>query len=633
MKMKLRNSISLGMLACIGLCGSVASQAQTWQLVGPAGFTASGSGVANWQRLLVDEYNNLYLSYNDEGFGISSGQGTVMKFNGTNWVSIGTPGFTTNFAHHSDFTFGGGDTLYFSYADGSSSAMSRGAVMMYNGTTWSSIGSLITTGECQYSSLAVADNGTLYLGMIDNGVPNGAMVVKKYDGGTSWSNVGASPISTASGAAYADFALDKFDTPYVVYQDKSEAPGKVRVKKYDGTNWVNVGDPLLATTGPGAGPAMDIYIAFDINNKPYVSYSHTFQGPPRISVERFNGTTWELVGPAQFSSGQFETSLFSSLALPKDAPYVAYQHGGLGMKASVKKYNTLTSAWENVGTPAVSDDVSAFTSIAVDGNSNVYVAYFDQANGNKNTVKKFTVCEAPVIQTVVAENSPICEDSATLKVTGVLNDASQWQWFTGACNAGTAIGIGDSIKVSPNQSTTYYVKGLGGCVISGGCMQVTVDIAMPKPTITLVNNVFTSSAASGNQWYRNSALIPGAINQTYTATQQGYYYSRVTSGNCSRSSDSLLFEPTSITGVNQNENIKVYPVPFDGNLNIKFDDASLFGKRDWQVKITDKLGREVYQSAISKSATTLNLKQQAAGLYFVKIYNGNESYVYKVVKK
>jgi hypothetical protein len=631
MQMKLRNSISLVLLVCLTLAKPISSTGQTWELVGTAGFSASGSGVCNWQRLLVDRYNNLYLAFNDEGFGLGSGQGTVMKFNGTNWVSVGTPGFTANFAHHSDFAFGNGDTIYYSYADGSAAAMSKGAVMMYNGTTWSSIGSTLTTGECQYSSLAFADDGTLYLGMIDNGIPNGGMVVKKYSGGT-WTNVGTSPIS-AAGAAYADLVLDRFDTAYIAYQDKGELPGKVRVKKFDGTNWVNVGDPLLATTGPGAGAAMDIYLAFDLLNRPYVSYSHTFQGPPRISVERFNGTTWELVGPAQFSSGQFETSLFSSMALPKDAPYVAYQHGGLGMKATVKKYNNATSAWENVGVPAVSDDVSAFTSIAVDGNGNVYLAYFDQANGTKNTVKKYITCEAPELQSIVAIGSPICEDSATLKVTGILNDANNWRWYTGTCNNGVLIGSGDSIKVAPSASTTYYVKGIGNCVVTGACLQVDVDVALAKPTITLTNNVFTSSAATGNQWYRNNTLIAGATNQTYTATQQGYYYTKVTSGSCSRPSDSLLYQPTSIADVKQHGNIKIYPVPFDGSLNIKFDDAQLFQKNDWQVKITDKLGREIYKSDLGKSFTTLNLKQQAAGIYFVNIYNATDNYVYKVVKK
>jgi len=633
MKKTLRNRMGLALLVGLGLYAPQTGVAQVWETVGTAGFSASGSGVSNWQRLLVDQYNNLYLSYNDEGFGTTSGQGTIMKYNGTTWVPVGTPGFTQNFSHHSDFCFGNGDTLYYSYADGSSTAMSRAAVMMFDGTNWSTIGTSLTTGECQYSSIAHAADGSVYVGMIDNGVSGGAMVVKKYTGGTTWTDVGPTPISTPSGAAYADMVLDRHDTLYIAYTDMSESPGKVRIKKFNGSSWVNVGDPVLATSGPGAGSAMDIYLAFDIFNVPYVSYSHTYMGPPRISVEKFNGTSWELVGPVQFSSGTFETSLFSSLALPKSAPYVAYQHGGLGMKATVKKYNATTLNWENVGAPGVSDDVAAYTSIALDGNGNVYVAFFDQAHGNMNTVKKFITCTAPVIQTVTTQNTPVCQDSAALTVTGTLNDASSWQWFSGSCNNGTLVGSGTTIHVKPNATTSYYVKGLGGCVGTGGCNEVVVDVAVSKPTITLANNVFTSSAATGNQWYRNNTIISGATNQTYTATQQGYYYTKVTSGDCSIASDSVQYQPTGINTVSSQAGINVYPVPVSDYLHINFEDARLFHQNNWQVRITDKLGREVLNEPIRKTTSNIDMKQQASGVYFVTLSNNATRVVYKVVKK
>lgn len=631
MKKTLRNGIGMALLAGLNLCNQQTVIAQTWETVGTAGFSASGSGVSNWQRLLVDQYNNLYLSYNDEGFGTNAGQGTIMKYNGTTWAPVGTPGFTQNFSHHSDFTFGNGDTLYYSYADGSSTAMSRAAVMMFNGTAWSTIGSLLTVGECQYSSIAHAHNGDVYLGMIDNGVSGGAVKVKKYSGGT-WTDVGTNPISTPSGASYADMVLDRHDSLYVAYTDMSESPGKVRVKKFNGTDWVNVGSPMLAITGPGAGSAMDIYLAFDIFNTPYVSYSHTFQGPPRISVEKFNGTDWELVGPAQFSSGTFETSLFSSLALPKNAPYVAYQHGGLGMKATVKKYNSTSLAWEDVGTPGISDDVAAFTSIALDGNGNVYVAFFDQAHGNMNTVKKFVTCEAPVITAVTTQNTPVCQDSAVLTVAGTLNDATDWKWYSGSCNNGTLVGTGAALHVKPNASTAYYVKGLGGCVATGGCNEVMVDVAVSKPTITKVNNVFTSSAATGNQWYRNNASITGATNQTYTATEPGYYQTKVTAGTCTIASDSLQYQPTGISTIPSHAGINVYPVPVNDYLHVNFEDAKLFQQNNWQLRITDKLGREVYNAAVKSTTSSIDMKHYASGLYFVTLYSNETRIVYKVAK-
>src|SRR5690606_2530310 len=333
-----RRCLALSMLGML----SVAASAQSWVTVGSEGFAASGLGVSNWQKLKINQYNELYLAYNDEGFGLTAGQATVMKYDGNSWVPVGSPGFTAGAAQHSDFTLGNGDTLYFAYSNGTGANMSKAAVMMFDGSTWSPIGTDISLGAAQYTNIVYTSTGELYLGMIDMGIAGGSMSVKRYTGGSNWVDVGASPVAGGASCAYASMALDKFDTLYVAYRDNTIAPGMVKVRKFDGTDWVDVGAPLLATTGPGAGPAMDIYLAFDLLNQPYVSYSHTFQGPPRITVERFDGTAWQPVGPVQFSSAQFETSLFSSLSLPKDAPYVAYQHGGLGLKASVKKYNSQT---------------------------------------------------------------------------------------------------------------------------------------------------------------------------------------------------------------------------------------------------------------------------------------------------
>ncbi len=100
--MKLR--IGLVLFTAIGLFRPVASISQTRKL-SSLRFSASGSGVCNWQRLLVDQYNNLYLSFNDESFNLSNEHDSNMKVGRTNWVSVGTSGFTQNFAHHSDFRF------------------------------------------------------------------------------------------------------------------------------------------------------------------------------------------------------------------------------------------------------------------------------------------------------------------------------------------------------------------------------------------------------------------------------------------------------------------------------------------------------------------------------------------------
>jgi hypothetical protein len=298
------------------------------------------------------------------------------------------------------------------------------------------------------------------------------------------------------------------------------------------------------------------------------------------------------------------------------------------------KYNSATSAWEHVGSPAISDSTAAFTSIALDGNGNIYVALYDgSTNPGKNTVLTYTTCQAPLIQSVDVLGSPVCHpgDTVTLSVTGTLNDATAWKWYTGTCNNGTLVGTGATFTVVPDSSATYYVRGLGGCVISGGCSAVSIDMAVPKPTISQNGNVLTSSSASDNQWYSNGAAINGANQQDYTVSQTGWYWVEVSDGNCSNRSDSIYIEPSGINEITGKGQIHIFPVPFSHDLNINFDagiDISM-----WSLQITDQIGRTVYQQKTLAQKNIIDLNGVASGIYFINIQTPEGNKAFKVLHK
>lgn len=131
-----------------------------------------------------------------------------------------------------------------------------------------------------------------------------------------------------------------------------------------------------------------IKIIFDSNDTPYVAYRDgVAAGNNEITVKKFNGTTWEAVGAEGFTAGRAD---YISLAIDSnDKLYVAYQDDANGDKTSVMAFNTVNSTWETVGSLGFSSGVALFQSLAINNADVPYVSYRDAANANKITVKSF----------------------------------------------------------------------------------------------------------------------------------------------------------------------------------------------------------------------------------------------------
>lgn len=165
-------------------------------------------------------------------------------------------------------------------------------------------------------------------------------------------------------------------------------------------------------------------------------------------------------------------------------------------------------------------------------------------------------CSAPTTPTITYSPTIICDGgTTTLTISGTLNDATEWHIYTGSCG-GTEIGTtaGTTFDVTPDApSTTYYIRGEGGCVVPGSCGEIEVEITEeddasfiydeetycpngldPAPVVTLADGGFSFdpagliiNAATGEIDLSESDL--GTYTITYTTT-----------GDCPSSSDQTL---------------------------------------------------------------------------------------------
>jgi hypothetical protein len=136
------------------------------------------------------------------------------------------------------------------------------------------------------------------------------------------------------------------------------------------------------------------------------------------------------------------------------------------------------------------------------------------------------------------------------------------------------------------------------------------------PTVSVNNNVLSSSVATSYQWYLNGQKITGATSQTYTATQSGNFVVRIADANgCvyQYSKTYKYVKPNSIVDVNFNDKLNIYPNPTTGIVNIK--DATLFGKQ-YSIQVISNIGNLVNTFY---NASTIDISSLANGNYFIRL--------------
>ncbi|MEI7663756.1 MAG: hypothetical protein WCK34_16235, partial [Bacteroidota bacterium] len=375
---------------------------------------------------------------------------------------------------------------------------SKATVMKFDGASWVYVGTPnFSAAGAEWISFAFSPAGQPYVSYSDWSTnPTRKITVKKFNG-TNWVTVGNTGFSSSSGYP-TTLAINPADgQPYVGFTDYDPANyGKITVMRFNSTSWVNVGN-----AGISAGGGDYASLAFcPSDHQPYIAYKD-YSGVQRgATVMKFNGTGWASVGPAQFSPGEAE---WLSLAFSASGqPNVAFVDGSDSSKITVMKFDG--GNWTHVGIAGFTGPMSYYPGLAFSPSGQLFVVY------KENSLAIGDIC--------VKRYDSLCTVGPAGPVTGT----------TQVCAGGS----GYVYTIAPVLNATTYNWSLpaGGTIISGaGTNNITVSFALNAVSGTVTVYGSSSCAGTSSQLPVNVSTLPApAITGTNTLCVNSGYYHYVT---------------------------------------------------------------------------------------------------------
>jgi hypothetical protein len=376
----------------------------------------------------------------------------------------------------------------------------------------------------------------------------------------------------------------------------------------NGSNWnLSAGDQILAYQAASVAAA--------IGSCTFISGIHMEDDQANGETNSWTSTSYNATGvsychvPPGLTNGVDCISLFSGAGTP-EKDNMRYTGTLTGLSSTLRSLINNPANW-------ATDDITA---------------YNISSGSYSPSVTCVAPCTDPTVPIITASVSPVCASSTTtLNIAGTLNDATQWVIYTGSCG-GTLVGTTttSSFVVTPaGPSTTYYVRGEGGCVTPGSCAFLTVNVTTVNNTITQNSGILTANQTGATyQWYEcPSTLLSGETNQSFTPTVIGNYKVEITFSTCTVQS---ACENVTVLGAEDFENVtkfSIYPNPTSGLLNINTS-------FDGQFIIVNQLGQIVHSfKANSNVENVINVENLTNGIYFVKGINETQTNSRKLIIK
>lgn len=230
--------------------------------------------------------------------------------------------------------------------------------------------------------------------------------------------------------------------------------------------------------------------------------------------------------------------------------------------------------------------------------------------------------QAPVTPALTLDisNNNVCEGNTVTATVVTANSGSSptFQWYI---NNSLVTGSASTHTFSPLAADAIYcvMTSNANCITNPVVHSDTVSIVVtdtPQVSISLSNGILSSSIASGNQWYKDGVLIPGATNQTYAPAENGNYYVVVTTNGCSGTSNRVNVDGLSLNELRLSaDDLKLYPNPATNSINV----ANKSNLRMKSIQVTNVLGQQLKSFEVNEKRFTINVSDLPDGIYQVII--------------
>ncbi|MBL4734514.1 MAG: T9SS type A sorting domain-containing protein, partial [Flavobacteriales bacterium] len=183
-------------------------------------------------------------------------------------------------------------------------------------------------------------------------------------------------------------------------------------------------------------------------------------------------------------------------------------------------------------------------------------------------------------------------------------------------------------------SFTVTVTDSNGCVSGASSVSpVTVNPIPPIPVIVETDNLLSSDAASGYQWFMDTTFLTGETLQNLIISQSGTYFVEITDANgCTAMSGPYAATYTGIGEIVDNVQLEVFPNPSEGMIHLVFSAPE---SGSYMIELTNVIGELIYSKRLENFDGTFshafNLSENGLGMYFVTLTNGVQKATRKVI--